>query len=222
MSPGFVIGIMAKAPIAGYAKTRLIPLLGAAGAAALQRELTQRSLQVACAAAPGRVTLFAAGAALNDPYWSDCARRHGVPVVAQQGADLGLRMHHALGHLLRRDAGALLIGTDCPMLTSTHLLAAGEALGAARMVFIPAEDGGYVLVGASAPCRSAFENVSWGSDSVMQATRDALRRLSWQRDRDWVELETLADLDRPEDVARAVAAGWINAPAADGAAVAGR
>ncbi len=206
------IGIMAKAAVSGYAKTRMIPLLGADGAAQLQAELTQRSLRTACTAAPGRVTLFTAGDDAQ-AQWAQCQQQYAVDLCEQQGADLGQRMAHALTRLLRCAARVVLIGTDCPALTPEHLLQAGSSLAQHRMVFMPAEDGGYVLVGAAYAVADAFSGIDWGTDQVMRQTRAALHRMGWQAQTDWAELATLPDLDRPEDYQRALREGWLQPPA---------
>ena len=100
----------------------------------------------------------------------------------------------------------LLTGSDCPALTVADLENASAALGRARMVFIPAEDGGYVLVGAQrgGVARSCFEEVAWGSAEVMAQTRLQLQKHGWAPGRDWREMPTLWDVDTPEDFARAL------------------
>lgn len=205
---GFAVGVMAKAPVAGEAKTRLIPLLGAAAAADLQRELTLRALATATGAAPGAVTLFTAGDE-DHPFWRECREAFDIAVEPQRGADLGARMRHALSLLLRRHARTLLIGTDCPALRAEDLAQAATTLGAARMVFAPAEDGGYVLVGAREIEPAAFEGITWGEASVMRDTRAALTAVGWQAGIDWTELPESWDLDRPDDFHRASAAGLL-------------
>lgn len=206
---GFAIGVMARAPVAGEAKTRLIPLLGAEGAADVQRELTRRALALACAAAPGAATLFTAGGE-EHPFWAECGAAFDIAVEPQRGADLGERMLHALSALLRRHTRALLIGTDCPVLRPEDLVQAATMLGAARMVFTPAEDGGYVLVGAREVHASAFQGIAWGEAGVMRDTRAALAAAGWRAGLDWRELPTSWDLDRPEDFQRASAAGLLS------------
>lgn len=215
----FAVGVMAKAPVPGYAKTRLIPLLGAEGAATLQRELTLRTLGTACAAAPGAVSLFTAGAA-DDPFWSECRRSLHCRILPQHGADLGQRMARALSVLLQGSRCAVLIGTDCLRLRVADLQQAAARLSETRMVFTPAEDGGYVLVGAREWQPAAFAGIAWGEASVMADTRRALAALGWQRDRDWAELPALWDLDRPADYERAQREGLM-APE-PGAAIASR
>jgi uncharacterized protein len=204
----FALGVMARAPVAGAAKTRLIPMLGAEGAAKLQRELTLQALHTATAVAPRAVTLFTAGDARH-PFWSECAERFGVPVVEQQGGHLGARMLHALQILLQTQDAAALIGTDCPALGQAHLAELRDRLQQVQMAFIPAEDGGYVAVAARRLAPAAFGALDWGSEAVMAQTRAALSGIGWQRDRDWIELAPLCDLDRPADLDRARREGWL-------------
>lgn len=203
------IGVMAKAPVAGQVKTRLMPLLGPQAATALYRQLTIRTVSTASIAAPGQVHLFVAGE-FHHAFWSEL---DAVPVAnrhRQCDGDLGARMQAALDRLLADADTALLVGTDCPVLTPEHIRAAAQALASAPMVFIPAEDGGYVLVGAHTPCADAFESIPWGTETVMDDTRRALRR---HGDRAaWIELPPLWDVDRPEDYRRALREGLIDDP----------
>jgi rSAM/selenodomain-associated transferase 1 len=191
--------VFAKAPQPGRVKTRLIPVLGETGAAQLQRELIERTLRTAAAADLGAVELWCAPGP-DEPYFSDCARRHEIILRAQSEGDLGLRMARALESALTEGAPALLIGCDCPVLTPAYLHEAATALaGGDDAVFGPAEDGGYVLVGvARRPAAELFVDMAWGGATVMQETRTRLERGNWR----WRELAPLWDLDRPEDLAR--------------------
>jgi glycosyltransferase A (GT-A) superfamily protein (DUF2064 family) len=93
----------------------------------------------------------------------------------------------------------LLIGTDCPALTTQTLHDAAVALAPNQdAVFVPAEDGGYVLVGLHRPERCLFENMPWGGSEVMAQTRVRLRASGLR----WRELAPLWDVDRPEDLPR--------------------
>lgn len=199
------IGIFAKAPIAGFAKTRLIPALGAEGAAKLQAQLLHRTLAtvLACKA---QYWLWAAGE-LDHPIWASLTRELNAPAPqAQQGDDLGARMAHALTVMHAGRHPTLIVGTDCPALTVAHLDAALDALKTHDHVFIPAEDGGYVLVGSKRPNVALFENIAWGSNQVMAQTRAAVRRLA---PGSACELPGLWDLDEPADWRRARAEGLI-------------
>lgn len=191
--------IFAKAPTPGQVKTRLIPALGESGAAELQRQLIERTLHTAVAAALGTLELWCAPGP-EDPFFADCAKRHGAGLRAQGAGDLGTRMARALESSLAAGSPGLLIGCDCPALTPAYLRDAAAALdGGNDAVFGPAEDGGYVLIGlARTPPTELFEDIAWGTATVMQETRARLARANWR----WRELALLWDVDRPEDLPR--------------------
>ena len=190
--------VFAKAPRAGTVKTRLIPLLGADGAAALHRKLVTQTLTTVTAAGLGPVELHAAPDT-SDVFLINEARRAGVALLPQQGADLGARMHHAFSEALARHSRVVLVGTDCPVLEPRHLHDASNALAEGNdAAFIPAEDGGYALIALAQCDATLFEHIAWGTDTVMETTRARLRALKWR----WHELETLWDIDRPEDYHR--------------------
>jgi uncharacterized protein len=188
--------VFAKAPVAGEAKTRLISELGAEGAAALHRALVRRTVATALAAEVGPVELCCSPDATH-PFFGTL----GVTLTQQDEGDLGARMHRAL----ERQAPALLIGSDCPALTPSHLREAAAALATHDAVLAPAEDGGYVLVGVRRSAELLFAGIPWGSDAVFGATRERLATLHWR----WHELAPLWDLDRPVDLERARRAGWL-------------
>jgi rSAM/selenodomain-associated transferase 1 len=189
--------VFAKAPRAGAVKTRLIPLLGAEGAAALHRQLTHRTLVTATDAGLGPVE-FHVAPNVDDPFLQDCAQRFGIALAPQHGENLGDRMRNACDEALARHSRVILIGTDCPVLTPQHLFDAQAALADNDAVLIPAEDGGYALIGLARCDNRLFENIAWGGDTVLATTRERLRALQWR----WHELETLWDIDRPEDYRR--------------------
>jgi glycosyltransferase A (GT-A) superfamily protein (DUF2064 family) len=171
--------VFAREARPGRVKTRLIPLLGAHGAARLHARLVTRALATARAARLGEVQL-----------WS--TRR-------QRGADLGARMHHAFERSLRRAPRVILMGADAPALRPAHLRVAARWLaGGADAVFAPAEDGGYALVALRRVSPRLFEGIEWGGPRVMARTRARLAALGWR----WRELPEVWDVDRPEDVAR--------------------
>ena len=195
------IAILAKAPIPGFAKTRLIPALGEAGAATLQARLTERAVATAMAADTGPVTLWAAPDQRH-PSFAQLAERFALALACQHDGDLGDRM---LAALAGADGPALVIGTDCPALTAGHLRAAADVLRAgADAVLIPAEDGGYVLIGARAPYPALFRDMPWGTADVMGETRRRLVALGLS----WREPAILWDVDVPADLERLRAAGW--------------
>ena len=197
------IAVFARAPVAGEAKTRLIPMLGADGAAALQRRLIERTLSTACAVQAARVTLWVAGDA-GHAFVAEAARRFGVAIAEQRGADLGARMNHAFETV---GAPLLLIGTDCPQLAPDDLSAAAGALRAHDVVIQPATDGGYVLIGLARPRPPLFESIDWGGPQVLRQTRERIAALGLR----CALLPALHDLDTAADLQRALAAGWLAA-----------
>lgn len=200
------IAVFAKAPVPGAVKTRLIPALGASGAARLQRQFILRTLATAAAAQLGPVALWCAPDTRHR-FFQALRHRAAVACISQPAGDLGERMHAAFEHHCPRGA-ALLIGTDCPALRPGHLREAARRLrGGADAVFQPAEDGGYVLVGLRRPQPQIFSGMAWGKADVMAATRSRAGTLRVS------ELETLWDVDRPADLARLQSlAPWCTRP----------
>lgn len=186
--------VFAKAPVPGAVKTRLVPALGAVGAARLHERLVDRALETACAAALGPVELCCAPDRAH-PFFAARAARFGVVLTEQGEGDLGDRMHRALAARLP----AVLTGADCPAMTPEYLRQAAGALAAGYDAALgPAADGGYVLVAAARIDPAAFARIRWGGADVMEEQRARLRALGWR----WRELPMLWDLDRPEDLAR--------------------
>jgi rSAM/selenodomain-associated transferase 1 len=195
--------VFAKAPVPGAVKTRLIPALGEGGAARFAERLVRQAIDTAQAAFPGAVELCCAPDATH-PFFRGI---EGVTLAEQGAGDLGARMHRALERSLRGVEAAVLIGADCPVLTPDDLLAAAARLAeGADAVLGPADDGGYVLIGARRVVPELFDGIAWGGARVLDEQRDRLRSLGWR----WSELPRLWDVDRPEDLERvrhAVAGG---------------
>lgn len=193
------VAILARAPIPGQAKTRLIPALGAEGAARLQRWMLQRTVAMALVADVGPVSLWCA----SDPHHHDFAlcRAFGpIRIDSQPEGDLGERMLAAVRQSSTAE-GTLVIGTDCPALSSAHLRQAAEALRDHDAVAIPAEDGGYVLIGMKTPSPEPFAGIHWGTGRVMAQTRLRFAAMGWC----WSEPAILWDVDRAADVERLAA-----------------
>lgn len=189
------IAILAKAPVPGFAKTRLIPAIGAHAAAILQERLTERAVATALAAGIGPVSLHCAPDATHDSFLKMVARMK-ITLRPQPQGDLGVRMLAAAA----ASAGpVLVIGTDCPALTEIHLRSAATVLlDGTDIVLIPAEDGGYVLLGMRKPQPALFSKIAWGANTVLAETRARIieQRLSL------VERPPLWDVDTEDDLAR--------------------
>jgi rSAM/selenodomain-associated transferase 1 len=189
------VAIMAKAPIPGLAKTRLIPSIGAHAAAVLQERLTERTVATAFAANIGPVTLWCAPDP-SHPSFRDLVTRTTVTLKRQPAGDLGARMLSAMAAANRP---VLVIGTDCPAFTAEHLRAAANALhDGAAVVLTPAEDGGYVLIGARSARSELFTGIAWGTATVLAETQGRVSALHLAS----VELTPLWDIDTESDLAR--------------------
>lgn len=188
------VAIFAKAPVPGYAKTRLIPKLGAAGAADLQAGFIRQTLSTACSASEFETSLWCAPNG-NHPFFLTCAEAFKVQIIEQAIGDLGARMEAAFAALASDLTPLVLVGTDCPALTAQHLADAHAALRHDDAVFIPTEDGGYALIGLRRSHAALFTAMPWSTSAVMAQTRQRLRRQGLQ----WRELPTLWDVDEPAD-----------------------
>ena len=196
-----VLQVFARAPVAGECKTRLIPALGAAGAAELHRNLVLRTLRTA-----RQWREDSAGAAIElwcapddrDAFFGECAGRFGVTLRNQPSGDLGARMWLAMLGALRAGFRPVLIGTDCPWLTAVDVTRLHDALEDHDCAFVAAEDGGYVAVGLARAVPELFAGVVWGSDRVMAQTRDRARRSGASL----AEAGCLPDVDVPQDLQR--------------------
>ncbi len=197
------IAIFAKAPIEGFAKTRLIPRLGAAGAALLQHRLIDRTVQTAVAAALGPVSLWCTPSIDHDVF-ANLATRFDLQLNRQPDGDLGARMLCAFATLTAKGP-TLLMGTDCAVITSTHLQRSACALAEADATAVPVEDGGYILLGLHRPVPSLFIDVDWGTPAVMDQTRQRAASAGIEL----IELEPLWDIDRPQDYDRAITQGVL-------------
>lgn len=189
------IVVFAKAPQPGRVKTRLIPALGAEGAAALATRMLARTLAAAAEAAPGGVELCASPAP-GDPAWRAAAVPAGLRWSAQGEGDLGARLAGAARRVIAGGERVLLIGTDCPALDAACLRAAATALDEVEAVIVPSVDGGYALLGLRRFDPSLFEGIAWSTPTVAAATRARLAALAWS----WRELPALHDIDVPADL----------------------
>ncbi len=190
--------VFAKAPVPGRVKTRLVPSLGAQGAAGLYERMTRHSLGIAVKASPGSVSLWCTPT-VEHPFFKNCVEEFKVALHLQGDGDLGKRMAHAFQETLKISSFAILIGTDCPSLMLDDLRKAETILREGRDAVIgPTEDGGYLLMGLRHHAPELFTGISWGMGSVLEETRHRLRVLGWK----WYELPRRWDVDRPEDVER--------------------
>lgn len=205
--------VMARAPIPGRVKTRLQPRLGPVGCARLQAALIHHTVLLAQQVAPTSTYLAL------DP-WDSTAELTGlipssVSIIAQHGTDLGARMCAAVGAVMGRPRRpVVVIGTDAPTLTETHLRAAADhVVSGDNVVFGPAVDGGYYLVALDRPRPEVFaiDPRLWGGPNVLSASLMAARTAGLRVGL----LERLRDLDRPADAEAFLRDGDLPAGIAD-------
>lgn len=190
--------VFSRYPEPHTTKTRLIPALGAEGAADLQRAMTRHTL------AAVRATTHSTGAIAEVRFEGGDARRMAtcfgkdLQYHRQGTGDLGNRMDRAFSDAFSDGADqVVMIGTDCPELTPDLLADAFTALERNDLVLGPADDGGYYLIGLSHPARQLFVDMPWGNDGVLDRTLQQATELQLTVS----TLETLSDVDRPEDLA---------------------
>lgn len=188
--------IFGRYPIPGKTKTRLIPTLAPAGAADLQRWLTEKTLETAKAFACSRGievdVCFEGGSEQKMRRWLGS----GVSFSPQVKGDLGVRMSSAFFDAFRGGARrVVLLGTDIPELKADNLRQAFDSLTENDLVIGPSTDGGYWLIGLNRPA-PLFEGINWGTGAVLGQTLS----LADEQGLRVKQLDSLMDIDTEEDL----------------------
>ena len=186
MTPRLIL--FTRFPTPGEAKTRLIPLLGAHGAAKLHQTLTERTVAtLRTAGLP--VEVYGTGAPVDAfREWLG----EGLTFILQDEGGLGERLSAALD-----PAPCIFFGADTPDLSPQIVAQAAAALERHDGVIGPAKDGGYYLIGMKVPLPVLFRAMAWSTDAVFPETMRRVAGLGLH----FAILETLSDCDRPEDLA---------------------
>lgn len=184
--------IFARTPELGKVKTRLAAEIGPDAALQTYLKLLAHTREsVSRSGFPARVHL--AGPMPEHDLWSEAGFRR----FPQVDGDLGKRMASAFTQAFADGVrSVVIIGTDCPGLSSAHLHEAMKALETHEAVVGPADDGGYTLLGLTSPIRAIFENKAWSTDSVLRDTLADFKTLGMSVAR----METLRDLDTLDDL----------------------
>jgi rSAM/selenodomain-associated transferase 1 len=189
--------VFTRYPEPGTTKTRLAKALGARGAAEIQKKLTEHTLSQVrqlVQSRPVEVSVYYNG---GNPEEMLAWLGPDFTYQDQGSGDLGRRMESAFAGAFQQDYKQIvLIGTDCPGLHAGHMAEAFAALHHKDLVIGPATDGGYYLIGLSRNEKTLFEDISWGTESVRANTLKAAA----QKGLSLGLLETLSDVDRPEDL----------------------
>jgi hypothetical protein len=189
--------VFTRYPEPGKTKTRLIPLLGAEQAANLQRQLTEYTLaqveQLQRIQRISTVIYYAGGDRSLMTQWLGSQ----WDLRSQQAGDLGARMAGAFQDAFAENMKkVVIIGIDCPDLTSEILQKAFLSLDHRDCVLGEAIDGGYYLLGMGQFYPALFDAMPWGSDRVFALTRQRMVQMGGSVGL----LPRLRDLDRPEDL----------------------
>lgn len=187
--------IFAKAPLPGFAKTRLIPALGATGAAELAQRMLLNTLREAVAADIGTVELCVAPA-IHDVAWRDISLPAGIEISDQGEGNLGARLARAAERALGNAEQVLLIGTDCVEMSGVLLREAAQALQEHDAVIHCTADGGYALLGLRQFSPILFGDIPWSTAAVSSMTLARIGQLGWS-----VHVgQMLHDVDEPQDL----------------------
>jgi rSAM/selenodomain-associated transferase 2/rSAM/selenodomain-associated transferase 1 len=183
--------IFSKYPVPGKTKTRLISLLGPAGAADLQKRLAEKTYQTARRYNQSREMdieiCFEGGSDRKMKAWLGKG-----PIYSQQvPGDIGIRMHHAMINAFLFGSGSVvLIGTDIPDITEMILDQAFTSLKKNDLVLGPSTDGGYWLIGLNRPV-DVFQDIKWSTSGVLQQTLQEARKQNLK----YHILDKLTDID---------------------------
>jgi uncharacterized protein len=186
--------VFAKAPLAGEVKTRLIPALGAHGAATLARQFLKDALAKALDTKLGVVELCVAQ--LVHPIWDTLAIPPEIMMSDQGEGDLGERMARACQRTVAGGESVILLGTDCPACDTRYLQAMAKGLVESDAVIARAADGGYPAIGMNRFDPLVFQDIAWSTSTVLDSTLARLRTLNWS-----VEIfPEIHDIDEPKDL----------------------
>jgi uncharacterized protein len=187
-----ILLIFSKFPEPGRVKTRLIPALGASGATQLYQKLLANTLEVSSKLSVSIELCYGSGSLLQWQEYLDA----NYLLHPQVGNDLGARLAHAMELASQSGAKVLTIGCDCPGLTTAILQSAFDTLDTADLVLGPALDGGYYAIGTNHYYPELFQGISWSTSTVLTETVAIAKSLKLRI----AYLETLRDIDRPEDL----------------------
>ncbi|QHT67598.1 glycosyltransferase [Rhodocytophaga rosea] len=184
--------IFVKNPQLGKVKTRLAQTIGNQQALEIYLRLLDHTKDISSQVAANRAVYYTDFIDSNDIWPEDQFQKY-----LQTGDDLGERMKNAFAAAFAEGfEKVVIIGSDCPQLTSAHIEEAFDLLNAFGAVIGPAVDGGYYLLGMSEFIPELFINKAWSSDQVLRQTLADLNRLEYS----FYLLDELRDIDTEEDL----------------------
>ena len=185
--------IMTKFPRVGEVNTRMIPDIGAEKATAVHRKMAEHIIEVTGDLISVKRVIHIANSSEDEAdEWLGQSNW-----IAQRGEDLGERMANAITHSMEQGAEkVLVVGTDCPLLNGDIFEQTLEALEDFDVVYVPAHDGGYVLIGMNDLQDAAFRDIDWGTEHVLDQSLHQLRGdgITYKL------LKPLSDIDFAKDI----------------------
>ncbi len=192
MKNKYALIIIAKRPEKGKVKTRLNSAMTDEKSLELYTYLLENTV-IKLKSIPEIDTFIAHAPEDSDSYFS----KFGIKLIPLPKGDLGQRMFYAFKNVLSSGyQKAVLVGTDIPDLTGSTILQAIKALTHSDIVFGPAQDGGYYLVGIKKPIKEIFEDVPWSSKHTLEKSIERAKYHNYKVD----FTEELSDIDTIEDV----------------------
>lgn len=183
--------IFIKNPALGKVKTRIAETAGPERALQIYHELLRHTRELALGVAAQRL-LFYSDFIDNKDNWSAA----DFQKLTQQGSDLGERMRQAFEQSFAMGATkAVIIGSDCALLTSERVETAFQKLEEFPFVIGPATDGGYYLLGMNIYTPEVFDNIEWSTEQVLPATLARIQALQ----KNYFLLPALPDIDYESD-----------------------
>lgn len=188
MSKALVI-VFVKNIKLGKVKTRLAKTIGNQGAFEVYSELVQVTENATKELKVDKRIYFSD--AVVDTKWKNDFK------TTQKGVDLGERMKNAFKKGFEDGYERIvLIGSDLPDITANHINKGLDALKQNEIVFGPAEDGGYYLIGLSKMHNFVFDNKPWSKTNLLSETLNELE----EKQVTFTTLEPLNDIDTYEDL----------------------
>lgn len=186
--------LFTRYPRPGSSKTRLIPALGAEGAAALQRDMTRFTLKEALKTGFPLEVRYTGARPEEMRNWLG----EGFSLADQGDGDLGERLDRAFReHFTKKARFVIVLGADCPDNRADTILACAKALGQKDWAIGPAKDGGYYMLGMGRYLPRLFQGVDWGTSKVLAQTLAAEKSTPFL-------LPCLSDVDEKEDIPKKI------------------
>lgn len=161
--------VFLKNAAAGKVKTRIAATTDDRTALEVYSELTKKTIELIYQLEVSTYLYF------SDHIPHDFEALKEAVKRLQYGHDLGARMSGAISECLSDHRAAVIIGSDCPYLTSEILSEAFLKLNEVDFVIGPACDGGYYLIGMTAHHPDIFENIEWSTSNVLRETINRIK-----------------------------------------------